>query len=75
MDLWGSVNSSITWALGSTVTVFWQDVAGWNLQQNGNIATPAGWTASGYTITTNSGTNSVTLTSPQGNLFFRLSNP
>ena len=60
---------------GNTVTVYWQDVPGWNLQQNGNLATPGAWTASGYGITTNNGTNSITLTSPAGNLFFRLSNP
>ena len=60
---------------GNTVTVYWENVSGWNLQQNGNLATPAGWTASGYAITTSNGTNSITLTSPAGNLFFRLSNP
>ncbi len=58
---------------GNTVTVFWQNITGWNLQQNNNLATPAGWTANTYTITTNNGTNSITITSPAGNLFFRLS--
>ena len=59
---------------GSTVTVYWQDVSGWSLQQNNNLATPAGWSASGGAILTN-GTNYLTLTSPTGNLFFRLANP
>jgi hypothetical protein len=60
---------------GNTVTVYWQNVAGWSPQQNSNLATLANWSASGYTITTNNGTNSITIAPPTGNLFFRLSNP
>jgi hypothetical protein len=59
---------------GSTVTVFWQNVSGWSLQQNNNLATPAGWSVNSSWATSN-GTNSLILTSPTGNLFFRLSNP
>jgi hypothetical protein len=59
---------------GSTVTVFWQNVTGWSLQQNNNLALPANWSASGGVSTAN-GTNSITITSPTGNLFFRLANP
>jgi hypothetical protein len=59
---------------GNTVTVFWQDVPGWTLQQNNNLTVPAGWSASGG-VTTSNGTNYLNLTSPAGNLFFRLSNP
>jgi hypothetical protein len=59
----------------NSVTVFWQDVPGWSLQQNSNLATPAGWTASSYAITAASDTNSITITPPMGNLFFRLNNP
>ncbi len=59
---------------GSTVTVFWQNVSGWSLQQNSNLATPAGWSVNSSWATSN-GTNSLSLTSPTGNLFFRLSNP
>ncbi len=33
------------------------------------------WTTTGYPITTANGTNSITVTPPKGNLFFRLSNP
>jgi len=55
----------------NAVTVYWQAVAGWSLQQNANLAT-AGWTASGG-VTTSNGTNYLNLTSPTGNLFFRLS--
>src|SRR5215472_17019615 len=41
---------------GNTVTVYWQNVAGWSLQQNNNLTTPAGWSLnSGWT--TSNGTN------------------
>jgi len=56
---------------GNTVTVYWQDVSGWSLQQNGNLAAPAGWSASSGATLLN-GTNYLNLTSPTGNLFFRL---
>ena len=59
---------------GSTLTVYWQNVTGWNLQQNTNLATPAGWSVNSSWTTAN-GTNSLILTSPTGNLFFRLSHP
>ena len=58
---------------GSTVTVYWQNVSGWNLQQNGNVTIPAGWSSSGG-ITTSNGTNYLNLPSPVGDLFFRLTN-
>jgi len=56
---------------GNTVTVYWQNVSGWSLQQNGNLATPAGWSASSG-FTTSNGTNSLSLVNPTGNLYFRL---
>jgi len=59
---------------GDTVTVYWQDVSGWNLQQNGNLTTPDSWSASGG-VTTGNGTNYLYLVNPAGNLFFRLKNP
>jgi len=59
---------------GNTVTVYWQDVSGWSLQQNNDLAVPAGWSASSGVV--DDGTNkSLTITSPAGNLFFRLSHP
>jgi hypothetical protein len=58
---------------GNTVTVYWQTVSGWNLQQNANLATTS-WSASSGVIT-NGGTNYLNLTSPSGNAFFRLKNP
>ena len=59
---------------GNTVTVYWQDVAGWTLQQNNNLTVPAGWSASGG-VTNANHTNYLNITSPTGNLFFRLHNP
>ena len=56
---------------GNSVTVFWQVVSGWSLQQNNNLTLPANWTASGG-VTTSNGTNYLNLTSLPGNLFFRL---
>ena len=59
---------------GRQVTVFWQDVAGWGLQQNSSLKSPAGWTANASSTNSN-GTNYLTLPSPSGNLFFRLTGP
>ena len=59
---------------GGTVTVYWQDVSGWSLQQNNDLAVPANWLASGV-VTTSGGTNYLNITSPPGNLFFRLQHP
>src|SRR5215472_2804431 len=56
---------------GNTVTVFWQAVPGWSLQQNSNLALPAGWSASSG-VTTSNGTNYWSITPPMGDLFFRL---
>jgi hypothetical protein len=59
----------------NSVTVYWQNVVGWNLIQNGNLATPvASWNASSSPTLAN-GTNYLTLVNPAGNLFFRLKNP
>ena len=59
---------------GNTVTVFWQNESGWNLQQNSNLTIPANWSASGG-ITTSNGTNYLNVVNPSGNLFYRLSHP
>ena len=59
---------------GSTVTVFWQNVAPWSLEQNNNLSVPAGWSTNN-SWTTSSGTNYLNLTSPTGNFFFRLIGP
>jgi hypothetical protein len=58
---------------GNTVTVFWQNVPGWTLQQNGSLTLPAGWSASSG-MTTSNGTNYLNVLNPTGNLYFRLAN-
>jgi hypothetical protein len=58
---------------GNSVTVYWQNVANWNLQENNNLAVPAGWSASNG-ITTSDGTNYLMLMGAAGNRFFRLNN-
>jgi hypothetical protein len=58
---------------GGTVTVYWQNVSGWSLQQNSSVTSPASWSASSG-MTTANGTNYLNLASPTGKLFFRLSN-
>ena len=60
---------------GNSVIVSWPATGSYTLQQNSDLAAPAGWTASGYSVSTSNGTNSVTITSPTGKLFLRLSRP
>ena len=55
----------------SSVKILWPNTGSYTLQQNGNLATGS-WTTSGYSISTVNGTNSITITPPTGNLFFRL---
>jgi hypothetical protein len=58
-----------------TVTVSWPSSAtNFVLQQNSNLTT-ANWTPVGLPITTNGATESVTISPPAGNLFFRLNSP
>ena len=44
------------------------------LQQNSNLAASGSWAQSGFTINNANGTNSVVITPPVGNVFFRLHN-
>ena len=61
---------------GNSVIVSWPyPSSGFVLQQNSDLANPAGWSAYGGTVSTNGGVNSITLTPPVGNLFFRLYHP
>ena len=57
----------------SSVKVLWHDPAtnSYTLQQTANLAT-TNWVTSAFMISNMSGTNSITITSPVGNLFFRL---
>jgi hypothetical protein len=59
---------------GSTVTVYWQDVSGWSLQQTSSIKPPVTWTLN-TSWTTTGGTNYLSLPSPTGTMFFRLEGP
>jgi hypothetical protein len=56
---------------GNTVTISWPNTGTYTLQQNPTLVGGT-WTTSSYTVTTANGTNSITVTSPSGNLFFRL---
>ncbi len=57
---------------GNTVTVSWPATGSYTLQQNTSLGNSGGWGTSGYSITTANGTNSISITPPTGNLFFRL---
>jgi hypothetical protein len=70
----GLPNLTITFVRPNSVVVSWPNTGSYTLQQNSNLVT-GGWTTSGYTITTVNSTNSITITPPTGNLFFRLANP
>ena len=67
----GLPNLTITHS-GNSVIVSWPNTGSYTLQQNANLALANGWTTSGFSITTANGTNSITITPPPGNLFFRL---
>jgi hypothetical protein len=63
-------------SVSNSVIVSWPNTGIYTLQQNSNLAASTAWAASGYPVTTNAnGTNTVTITPPTGNLFFRLANP
>ena len=67
----GLPNLAITHS-GNSIIVSWSNTGSYTLQQNANLALATGWVTSGYSISTSNGTNSITITSPTGNLFFRL---
>ena len=67
----GLPNLTITHS-GNSVIVSWPNTGSFTLQQNNNLSVSANWAASGYSISTSNGTNSITITSATGNLFFRL---
>ena len=60
---------------GNSVIVSWlSSTNGFTLQHNSNLAT-TNWTAGGYAISTNGAVESITISPPTGNLFFRLASP
>ncbi len=67
----GLPNLIITHSVNSVI-VSWPNIGSCTLQQNANLTLANGWTTCGYTITTANGTNSITISPPTGNLFFRL---
>jgi hypothetical protein len=58
----------------NSVKVLWPNTGSYTLQTNSNLAV-SNWIGYGGTVTTANGTNSITISPPSGNLFFRLSNP
>ncbi len=58
----------------NSVKVLWPDPAinTYTLQQNATLNNAGGWATTGFPITSANGTNSITITPPLGNLFFRL---
>ncbi len=59
---------------GNVVTVSWQNVNGWSLVQSTQLTAPVAiWLASSGVVA--GATNSLTLTNPAGNMFFRLTHP
>ena len=61
---------------GNRVTVAWPLApSGFALQQNDDLANPAGWSAYAGVVSTNNGVNTITLSPPMGNLFYRLFHP
>ena len=71
----GTPNLTITFVGPNTVKISWPDTGSYTLQRNSNLGATGGWASGGYSVITSNGTNSVTITPPTGNLFFRLSNP
>ena len=58
---------------GNNIIISWPSAsAGFGLQQNDNLATGSWTPANGFTISDDGTTKSITITSPTGNLFFRL---
>ncbi len=70
----GLPNQNIWFVGPDSVVIAWLNTGSYILQTNG-VVNPSSWNAYGGMVTTANGTNSVTITPPTGNLFFRLSNP
>jgi hypothetical protein len=69
----GLPNLTINFVGPNSVVISWPNTGSYTLQQDSNPATGT-WVNSSYPININTplGTNSVTITPPTGNLFFRL---
>lgn len=71
----GAPNLAIAVSPGGNVVVSWPNTGSYTLQQTSTLGAPNAWTPSQLSVTTANGTNSVSLSSPAGNLFFRLHSP
>ena len=69
----GLPNLTITFVGPNSVVVSWLNTGSYTLQTNGNLNTSS-WIGYGGPINTSNGTNSVTISPPTGNWFFRLKN-
>jgi hypothetical protein len=74
VQTFGLPNLTIKFVGPNSVIVSWPNSGSYTLQTNGNLSISS-WIGYGGTVTTANGTNSITITPPTGNLFFRLSNP
>ena len=70
----GVPNLLIRYLGPNSVVVSWLATGNFSLRQNTDLAT-TNWMVSSYPVTTENGTNSVTITPALGNLFFRLASP
>ena len=66
-------NLKVALTATNSVVVSWPNVGGYTLQSSPSLTT-TNWAGYGGAVTTINGTNSVTISPPSGNLFFRLSN-
>jgi len=67
----GTPNLTITFVGPNSAVVSWPNTGSYTLQTNNNLTT-SNWLGYGGTINTSNGTNSITISPPTGNLFFRL---
>ncbi len=74
VQTFGLPNLTIKFVGPNSVIVSWPNTGSYTLQTSGNLSISS-WIGYGGTVTTTNGTNSVTITPPTGNLFFRLSQP
>ncbi len=70
----GLPNLTIKFVSPNSVKVSWPNSGSYTLQQNTSVG-GTGWATTSYAVTTSNGTNSITITPPTGNLFFRLASP
>jgi hypothetical protein len=62
--------------LGDSITISWPLASdGFALQQNNDLANPAGWSTYGGTLSTNVGMKRIIISSPTGQQFYRLFHP